>query len=111
MAGAAIDNADVQGTNLRGYRGDLARHFVLSITNVAKAGAIIDDLVASTGGMPRITTAERRARKPECFDNIAQPTVLGALPRKHDFPDDQPVVPTGEILLGYTNAGGGTPSV
>ena len=39
-------------------------------------------------------------------DNIAQPTVDGAPPRKHAVPDDQPVVPTGEFLLGYPNAHG-----
>ena len=39
-------------------------------------------------------------------DNIAQPTVAGAPPRKHEVPDDQPVVPTGEFLLGYENAYG-----
>lgn len=39
-------------------------------------------------------------------DNIAQPTVIGAPPRKHDIPDDQPAVPTGEFLLGYPNASG-----
>ena len=37
-------------------------------------------------------------------DNIAQPTVDGAPPRKRPIPDDQPVVPTGEFLLGYQNA-------
>jgi hypothetical protein len=39
-------------------------------------------------------------------DNIAQPTVIGAPPRKHHIPDDQPAVPTGEFLLGYPNASG-----
>ena len=223
MAGAAIDYADVQGTILRGYRVDMARHFVLSITNAAKAGAFIAGLVDGTGGLPRITTAARWSQKPECFvniaftaagltalglpsqqlatfdpsfqlgasnaataqkvgdvdnsapanwigglsngaavhfilslgvdddaavlekvtatvraafagciaelsahdanalpdnhvhfgyhDNIAQPTVLGAPPRKHNIPDDQPAVATGEFLLGYPNAGGGTSSV
>jgi len=44
-------------------------------------------------------------------DNIAQPTVVGAPPRKRKVPDDQPPVPTGEFLLGYPNASGGTYSV
>lgn len=39
-------------------------------------------------------------------DNIAQPTIDGAPPRKNVAPDAQPVVPTGEFLLGYTNAYG-----
>ena len=220
---ATIDYADVQGTILRGYRADLARHFVLSITDAKKAGAFVAGLIDGTGGLPRITTAAHWTVKPECFvnvgftaaglaalglpaqqlatfdtgfqrgatsattaqnvgdtgesapanwigglangtavhlilslwvdddpavlekvtatlraafagcitklsahdakalpdnhvhfnyrDNIAQPTVLGAPPRKHDIPDDQPVVPTGEFLLGYANASGGTYSV
>jgi len=44
-------------------------------------------------------------------DNIAQPTVEGAPPRKRPVPDDQPVVPTGEFLLGYLNANNSTYSV
>jgi Dyp-type peroxidase family len=223
MSVAPIDYADVQGTILRGYRVDMARHFVLSITDAAKAGALIAGLVDGTGGLPRITTAARWRVKPECFvnvgvtaagltalgvttqqlatfdqgfqrgatnpttaqtigdvgdsapanwigglangpavhlilslwvdddsqvldqvtatlraafagcmtelsshdakalpdnhvhfgyrDNIAQPTVLGAPPRKHDIPDDQPVVSTGEFLLGYANESGGTYTV
>ena len=213
-----IDYADVQGTVLRGYRVDLARHFVLSVTDAARARAFIGHLVDGTGGVPRITTAARWTEKPECFvnigftcaglaalgvtpaelatfdlafqrgatdpdsaaavgdvgesapanwiggladgarvhivlnlwvhedaavlekvsarlrtafagamtelsahdaqalpdnfvhfgyhDNIAQPTVDGAPPRKRPVPDDQPVVPTGEFLLGYHNAYG-----
>jgi hypothetical protein len=34
-------------------------------------------------------------------DSIAQPTIAGAPVRKHDRPDDQPVAPTGEFLMGY----------
>jgi deferrochelatase/peroxidase EfeB len=67
----AIDYADVQGTILRGYRVDLARHFVLSISDVRKAGALIGALVDGTGGLPRITTAARWTVKPECFVNVA----------------------------------------
>ena len=40
-------------------------------------------------------------------DSISQPTVLGAPPTKH-APDDQPVIATGEFLLGYTNEIGGS---
>jgi deferrochelatase/peroxidase EfeB len=220
---AQIDYADVQGTILRGYRVDMARHFILSITNAKAAGALIGALVDGTGGMPRITTAARWTVKPECFvnisftaaglsalgvtgdqlktfdpsftsgatdpdiaakvgdvgasaparwigglsdgkqvhvvlnlwvdenpsvleavtarlraafagcmkelsahdaqalpnnevhfgyrDNISQPTVIGAPPRKHPMPDDQAPVPTGEFLLGYANASSGTYSV
>src|SRR5687768_8176911 len=65
-----IDYADVQGTILRGYRVDLARHFILSITDVAGARALLAALVDGTGGLPRVTTAERWTVKPECFLNI-----------------------------------------
>jgi Dyp-type peroxidase family len=218
-----IAYADVQGTILRGYRVDHARHFILSITEPAGARALIAGLVDGTGGLPRITTAERWTTKPDCFvnvgftrgglarlgvtqqqlatfdpsfqagatdpaiakkvgdvnasapanwiggmddgaavhgvltlwvhedvavlervtatlavafagcvtvlsthdatalpdnhvhfgyrDNIAQPTVQGAPPRKRAMPDAQCVVPTGEFLLGYLNASGGTYSV
>ena len=221
MATPDIDYADVQGTILRGYRVDLARHFILQITSAAAAGTFIGSLVDGTGGMPRITTAQPWTSKPDCFvnvgftapgllalgvtaeqldtfddafkagavngaagvgdvgtsapanwlggaetwqnahvvlslwvhkdpgvldtvsaqlragfaagmkellshdatalpdnrvhfgyrDNIAQPTVQGAPPRKHDVPDSQHTVPTGEFLLGYPNAGTGTYSV
>lgn len=216
--------ADVQGTILRGYRVDLARHFVLAVVDAAAARRLIGALVAGSGGLPRITTAARwePGRKPECFlnvgftaaglrqlgvtdqqlrtfdrafrrgatddqtardmgdtgdsapknwigglddgsqvhvllslwvdddpalleqitarlraafagclrelsahdakalpdnqvhfgyrDSIAQPRVKGAPPRKpqYDVPDGQPEVPTGEFLLGYPHAGGGT---
>jgi Dyp-type peroxidase family len=215
-----IDYADVQGTILRGYRVDHARHFILSITDPAGARALLGGLVDGTGGLPRITTAQRWTAKPDCFvnvgltctglarlgvaqaqldtfdpsfqlgatnpataekvgdvnasdpsrwiggmsdgaavhlvlslwvheepevlervtatlqaafagcmtvlsthdatalpdnqvhfgyrDNIAQPTVQGAPRRKRETPDAQCVVPTGEFLLGYQNASGGT---
>lgn len=218
-----INYADVQGTILRGYRVDLARHFILQITNPAAAGAFIGNLVNGTGGLPAITTAAPWTQKPECFvnisftntglaklgvsqaelatfdlgfqrgatskvtagivgdtgpsdpthwignlsnganvhvvlnlwvasdpqvlesvtarlrtafaagmtelssfdanalpdngiqfgyrDSIAQPTVDGAPSRKSPSPDDQPVVATGEFLLGYPNQAGGTTSL
>jgi deferrochelatase/peroxidase EfeB len=215
---------DVQGTILRGYRVDLARHFILAVADAAAARRLIGALVDGSGGLPRITTAERwkPEEKPECFlnvgftaaglrrlgvtdkqlqtfdrafqlgatddktaravgdvgesapknwigglddgaqvhvlvslwvdddpalleavtarlraafagclrelsahdakalpdnqvhfgyrDSIAQPRVKGAPPRKpkHDVPDGQPEVATGEFLLGYPHAGGGT---
>jgi len=223
MPTPTIDYADVQGTILRGYRVDMARHFILQITDAPGARAFIASLVDGTGGVPRITTAARWTTKPECFvnlsftcgglaalgvtqrqllsfdlafqrgatsaqsaalvgdvgesapanwiggmsngqnvhvvlnlwvhenpavlervtrqlraafagclaelsahdaaalpdnqvhfgyrDNIAQPTVQGAPPRKRPVPDDQAVVPTGEFLLGYLNANNATYSV
>jgi len=218
----AIDYGDVQGTILRGYRVDFARHFILSITNAAATGKLIQALVDGSDGLPKITTARRTMPKPDCFlnlsftcpglaamglsaaelgsfdasfqlgatnskvasnvgdvgdsapqnwigglnnggqvhlllslwvddslqvletvsaqlraafvgavtelsaqdatampdnkvhfgyrDSIAQPNVLGAPPSKRP-PDDQPVVATGEFLLGYPNESGGTYSV
>jgi Dyp-type peroxidase family len=218
-----IDFDDVQGTLLRGYRVDLARHFILSIADAAAARQLIGELVDGSSGLPRITTARRTPRTREVFlnisftktglaalgitaqqlstfdpafqlgatsattaqnvgdvgdsapsnwiggmsdgskvhavlslwvdqdpnmlaavtaqlraafvgavtelsahdaqalpdnhvhfgyrDNIAQPTVIGAPPRKREVPDDQPAVKTGEFLLGYANETGGTYSV
>src|SRR3954451_17028766 len=65
-----IDYADVQGTILRGYRVDFARHFVLSVTDAARARVFIGQLVDGTGGVPKITTAARWTVKPECFVNV-----------------------------------------
>ncbi len=223
MSKPAIDYADVQGTILRGYRVDLARHFILQITETAAAQKLIGSMVDGSPGVPQITTAARWTSKPECFvnigftcvglstlgltatqlqtfdpsfqrgatssqtannigdigesapanwigglsdgnavhvvlslwvakdpavlekvtsvlrglfsgafkelsaqdaralkdnkvhfgyrDSIAQPTVAGAPARKHEIPDDQPVVSTGEFLLGYPNEIGGKYSV
>jgi deferrochelatase/peroxidase EfeB len=223
MADPALDYSDIQGTILRGYRVDMARHFILSITDAGRAATLIGALVDGAGGLPKITTAARWMVKPECFvniaftaaglaklgvtssdlktfdaafrrgatdpqsttnvgdtgesapanwigglgdaaavhavlslwvddqpqilesetarlreaftgclaelsvhdaaalpdnmvhfgyrDNIAQPTVIGAPPRKRPDPDAQPDVPTGEFLLGYTNATPGIYSV
>lgn len=217
---ADLDYADIQGTILRGYRVDLARHFFLSITEAKAAGTLIGALIDGRDGLPHVTTAQRWRVKPECFlnigftaaglaalgitagqlatfdaaflrgatdattaqtvgdvgdsapanwigglsdgarvhlvlsvwvaedlrvlesvserlrkafagcmtelsafdahalpdnhvhfgyrDNIAQPTVIGAPPRKYTVPDDQPAVATGEFLLGHTNQIGGT---
>ncbi|MEA2563669.1 MAG: hypothetical protein QOH06_5173 [Acidobacteriota bacterium] len=71
MADPKLDYADIQGTILRGYRVDMARHFILSITDPKAAGALIGALVDGTGKMPRITTAARWMVKPECFVNIS----------------------------------------
>jgi Dyp-type peroxidase family len=71
MANPAIDYSDVQGTILSGYRVDMARHFILGITNAAVASSVIGALVDGSGGLPRITTAARWKVKPECFVNVA----------------------------------------
>lgn len=212
-----LDLADIQGTILRGYRVDLARHFVLKVVEVAGARAFLASLVTPSSGMPQITTAARWSVKPSSFlnvgitaagltalgqptsgfppsftrgatapatakyvgdigdsapahwidglsdgadvhlilslwvaddreelervsavlrdafagsmeelaaqdatalpdnkvhfgytDNISQPMVEGAPPRKRPLPDMQPVAQTGEFLLGYTNQFGST---
>lgn len=70
MPDPAIDYGDVQGTILRGYRVDLARHFILSITNAPAASALIGALVDGRGGLPHITTAARWTVKPKSFINV-----------------------------------------
>lgn len=64
-------SADVQGTILRGYRVDLARHFVLAISDPAGARALIAALVDGSGGLPAVTTAQRVEPKPPCFLNLS----------------------------------------
>ncbi|WGG48267.1 hypothetical protein [Rugamonas sp. DEMB1] len=71
MADSAINFANVQGTILRGYRVDLARHFVLSIGDPAGARALITALVDGSGGLPAVTTAMRVEPKPPCFLNLS----------------------------------------
>ena len=216
---ADLNLADVQGTILRGYRVDFARHFVLEIADAARARALLAALVSGDAKLPQVTTAERWAVKPVIFlnlgltaaglkaigvpddslssfpasflagatsqataatvgdvgesapaswigglgdgervhlivslwsheslqaleeasaelreafagaanelsahdaaalpdnkvhfgytDNIAQPHVEGAPPRKRPHPDQQPVAPTGEFLMGYPSQNGG----
>ena len=70
MSDTPIDYSDVQGTVLRGYRVDLARHFILKITDSAAAKRLIGSMVDGTAGMPQIATAERWSSKPEFFVNI-----------------------------------------
>lgn len=59
MTGGAIDWADVQGTILRGYRVDLARHFVLKVRDPGRARSLLGSLVEGASGLPAITTAGR----------------------------------------------------
>ena len=70
MNSPALPYDDIQGTILRGYRVDLARHFILSISDQAAAGELILKLVEGRDGLPRITSAERWLRKPNSFLNI-----------------------------------------
>jgi Dyp-type peroxidase family len=65
-----LDWSDVQGTVLRGYRVDFARHFVLKVTDPAEARAWLGSLVGPHGSDPEITTAARWQDKPESFLNL-----------------------------------------
>ena len=70
MADPPIDYADVQGTILRGYRVDLARHFILEIIDAAGAKGLIGSMIDGSPGIPQITTMERGSSKPESFVNL-----------------------------------------
>lgn len=71
MADPVIDYGDVQGTILRGYRVNLARHFILSIINAKGAGALLAALIDGSSGLPPVTTAKRILPKPPCFLNVS----------------------------------------
>lgn len=71
MSDSAIELDDVQGVILRGYRVRLVRHFVLTITDAAATGKLIDALVRGRDGVPMITSARLIAPKPASFLNIA----------------------------------------
>ena len=70
MAKAELDWDDVQGTILRGYRVDLARHLVLKVDDAAAARALLGSLVSGEGSLPQVTTAARWRHKPACFLNV-----------------------------------------
>jgi hypothetical protein len=67
---AALDYADIQGTILRGYRVDHARHFVLRVVDAAAARNTLGSLVDGSPGVPQVTTAARWTVKPEVFLNL-----------------------------------------
>ncbi|MEG1053034.1 MAG: hypothetical protein RSF79_13435, partial [Janthinobacterium sp.] len=71
MADSPIDYDDVQGTILRGYRVDLARHFIFSIADAAQARRTIAALLDGSDGLPSITTARHIHPKPPCFLNLS----------------------------------------
>jgi len=70
MTQAGLDWGDVQGTVVRGYRVDLARHFVLRVHDPAQARALLGSMVGGEPGVPQITTAARWRHKPRSFLNI-----------------------------------------
>jgi len=65
-----LDYADIQGTVLRGYRVDCARHLVLRVAHAVAAKAFLGSLVDGTRGRPQITTAAPWTAKPESFLNV-----------------------------------------
>ncbi len=65
-----LDLADIQGTILRGYRVDYARHFVLHVTDPPGARRVLGQLVHGRPPVPRVTTAERWPSKPRSFLNV-----------------------------------------
>jgi Dyp-type peroxidase family len=71
MNAADIDYNDVQGTILRGYRVDYARHFILSINDSQATGQLIQSLISGNNGLPKITTAKRLDGKPDSFLNVS----------------------------------------
>jgi len=65
------DPADVQGTLLRGYRVEYARHLVLRIDDPVGARDFLGSLVSGSSEVPQITTAEAWGKpKPESFLNV-----------------------------------------
>lgn len=71
MASTTINYDDVQGTILRGYRVDFARHFILSITDAEATGQLLQALIMGSDGLPKITTAERIEDRPDSFLNVS----------------------------------------
>ena len=65
-----LDLGDIQGTVLRGYRVDHARHFVLRVADGAGARRFLGSLVDGSPGVPQVTTAARWTVKPACFLNL-----------------------------------------
>jgi deferrochelatase/peroxidase EfeB len=92
-------------------------HAVLSLW-VTRDPAVLEGVTAIlraafSGRMRELSSHDARAMSGDRIhfgyrDSIAQPTVSGVPPRKHPVPDDQPVVSTGEFLLGYLNESNAT---
>lgn len=66
----AIDLADVQGFILRGYRVEVARHFMLKIVQPAAARQFLTSLISGDPNVPQITTAAPWTTKPDVFLNV-----------------------------------------
>jgi deferrochelatase/peroxidase EfeB len=66
----SLDLEDIQGTVLRGYRVDHARHFVLSVVDPAGARDLLAALMSGSSSLPQITTAAPWTTKPRTFLNV-----------------------------------------
>lgn len=71
MTTGNIDYQDVQGTILRGYRVNFARHFILSIVDINKAQQLLKALLQGNNEFPPITSAQRAANRPASFINVS----------------------------------------
>jgi Dyp-type peroxidase family len=65
-----LDLGDVQGTILRGYRVDHARHFVLEVADAAGARRFLGSVTGGDSSLPQITTAAPWSTKPQTFLNV-----------------------------------------
>lgn len=65
-----LDLADIQGTVLRGYRVDHARHFVLRVVDPSGARRFLAAVTSGGTALPQVTTAAPWAKKPQRFLNV-----------------------------------------
>ncbi|HYF61216.1 MAG TPA: hypothetical protein VD886_00290 [Herpetosiphonaceae bacterium] len=65
-----IDLSDVQGFILRGYRVEVARHFMLKVVDAGRARALLARLVSRDPDLPQLTTAAPWKVKPLVFLNV-----------------------------------------
>lgn len=66
-----LDLDDVQGTLVRGYRVDYARHLVLRVVDPSRARRFLGSLVDEAEGIPHVTRATDWGEdKPESFLNV-----------------------------------------
>ncbi len=71
MTSNSVDLSDVQGVILRGYKMDVARFFILQITNDAEARAFTGSLVSGDDSIPQISSAKSWGTvKPDYYLNI-----------------------------------------
>ena len=78
MSDTPIDYSDVQGTVLRGYRVDLARHFILKITDSAAAKRLIGSMVGTLTGKLILACKPAGCRP----DTLFNPERIGSWPTR-----------------------------